>query len=381
MDQSKSVMSRPNARFSEKFYDPKIGLTGANKFFKKLKETDPSIKREEVNQFIKNQELTQVYAKPNIPKKSAFKILGRMGHFQSDLTFYEQYKRQNGGYSIILVMIEVNTKRAYSIALKDKSASTMRKGLEELVEMAKRNGDGVSVIQSDLGKEYQNKEVTDYLESQGIQQVFCPVSTLKENDKRCLAVAERFNRTIKNLLNKWMTVNNSVRWTDALNDILENYNNTYHSSIKMKPSEVTLEKEKELMTDKFMHNQMGKERIRNSDIQVGDKVRLPVKKKLFEKEGKSYSDEIYTVSKVNSKTVLVQGKEDRIPKDSVLKINEAMLERLPSQDAQPFVRQDAQKQAKKEAKVTRLVEQREGLDRSNITQEKRIRKAPERLRF
>jgi hypothetical protein len=42
---------------------------------------------------------------------------------------------------------------------------------------------------------------------------------------------ERFNRTIRDKLNKWMSATNSVEWVSIIDDLMENYNNTYHSSI------------------------------------------------------------------------------------------------------------------------------------------------------
>ena len=53
-----------------------------------------------------------------------------------------------------------------------------------------------------------------------------------------MAVVERFNYT-----KKYMTKNDTVRYVDVLDDIISNYNNTVHSSIKHTPAEVFSEKE------------------------------------------------------------------------------------------------------------------------------------------
>ena len=53
-------------------------------------------------------------------------------------------------------------------------------------------------------------------------------------------VAERFIKTLKNKIYKYMTtisISKSV-YIDKLDDIVDKYNNIYHSTIKMKPVNV-----------------------------------------------------------------------------------------------------------------------------------------------
>ena len=52
-------------------------------------------------------------------------------------------------------------------------------------------------------------------------------------------VVERFIRTLKNKIFKHMTAISKNIYFDALNDIVNKYNNTVHRKIKMKPIEVT----------------------------------------------------------------------------------------------------------------------------------------------
>ena len=48
-------------------------------------------------------------------------------------------------------------------------------------------------------------------------------------------VAKRFIRTLKNKIYHYMTSISKNVYIDKLNDIVNKYNNTYHSTIKMKP--------------------------------------------------------------------------------------------------------------------------------------------------
>ena len=51
-------------------------------------------------------------------------------------------------------------------------------------------------------------------------------------------VAERFIRTLKSKIYKYMTSISKNVYIDKLNAIVNKYNNTYHTTIKMKPIDV-----------------------------------------------------------------------------------------------------------------------------------------------
>ena len=50
--------------------------------------------------------------------------------------------------------------------------------------------------------------------------------------------AERFIRTLKNKIYKYMTSISKNVYIDKLDDTVDKYNNTYHRSIKMKPADI-----------------------------------------------------------------------------------------------------------------------------------------------
>ena len=48
---------------------------------------------------------------------------------------------------------------------------------------------------------------------------------------------ETFNRTIEDRMYKYFAANKRKRWIDVLQDLVHNYNTSYHSTIKMTPEE------------------------------------------------------------------------------------------------------------------------------------------------
>ena len=52
-------------------------------------------------------------------------------------------------------------------------------------------------------------------------------------------VIERFNRTLKHMMWNFFTANNTRFYLDALDQMVKNYNDKVHSTIKMTPKEAS----------------------------------------------------------------------------------------------------------------------------------------------
>ena len=57
------------------------------------------------------------------------------------------------------------------------------------------------------------------------------------NNEGKSVIAERFIRTLKNKIYKYMTAISKNVYINTLDDIVKEYNNTYHTAIKMKPAD------------------------------------------------------------------------------------------------------------------------------------------------
>ena len=103
-------------------------------------------------------------------------------------------------------------------------------------------------------------------------------------------VAERFIRTLKNKMYKYMTVISKNVYIDKLDDIVNEYNNTYHRTIKMKPVDV---KDNTYIDFKKEVND------KDPKFKVGDHVRISEYKNIFAKRyTPNWSEEVFLVSKI-----------------------------------------------------------------------------------
>ena len=109
------------------------------------------------------------------------------------------------------------------------------------------------------------------------------------NNEEKSVIAERFIRTLKNKIYKYMTSISKNVFIDKLYDIVKNYNNTYHASIKMKPVDV---KDNTYIDFKKEVND------KDPKFKIGDHVRIPKYKNISAKGYiPNWSEEIFIIKK------------------------------------------------------------------------------------
>ena len=120
-----------------------------------------------------------------------------------------------------------------------------------------------------------------------------------ENEEKS-SVVERWDRTMKNITWKYFTANNAQKYIDVLPSMVEKYNNTYHRSIKL-----TLSDASNPASYQHVHNALyatvNARKATQPKFHVGDEVRIPRKKRTFEKGFTlSWTEEVFTISSVNA---------------------------------------------------------------------------------
>ena len=208
----------------------------------------------------------------------------------SDLIDYNHSKmpHANGGFRYIMVFIDCFSKMAWVEPLKRKdglsSLTAFESAFDKMAEIPQ------SLI-TDRGLEYYDSRVQSFLKRYGVRHY-----NLKGPHKAC--IAERFIKTLKSRLEKYFWANQTKRWIDVIQDFVDNYNKTYHRSIRMAPEDVDENNRQKVFKHLFPNTKL-KTKPR---LNVGDRVRLLKEKSLFDKGYKrSWSLEIYRIKKCYSR--------------------------------------------------------------------------------
>jgi hypothetical protein len=214
--------------------------------------------------------------------------------WQGDLAEVGNLARENDDVRYLLVLIDVVSKYIWVEPLKTKTGEEVFSGFRKIFESTGRMP---LKLQTDQGKEFLYRGLQSYLKGKSIT-----FFTLKSDKKA--AVAERVIRTLKDKMYRYMHEKNTARYIDALDDLVASYNDTYHKSIKMAPSEVTEENEGQVLENLYGEIWKKDKKKKKPKFKVGDFVRTTDLKSTFEKGYVgNWTHEIFIIDAVKESAV------------------------------------------------------------------------------
>ena len=204
--------------------------------------------------------------------------------WSADLADMQLLSKFNKGIKYFLCVIDLFSKYAFVVPLKDKKGISIVNAIQSILNKSKRKPNKIWV---DKGSEFYNASFKKWLQDNDIVMY-------STNNEGKSVVAERFIRTLKSKIYKYMTSVSENVYIDKLNAIVNKYNNTYHTTIKMKPIDVK---------DNTYINTNKEINYKDPKFKVGDYVRISKYKNIFAKGYMpNWSEEVFVVNKIK-KTV------------------------------------------------------------------------------
>ena len=230
-------------------------------------------------------------------KRSRVIVFGIDEQFQANLADVQNLSRYNKGYKYLLMCIDIFSKYAWVVPLKTKQGQELVKIFQTILASGRKP----SKLKTDQGTEFLNRVLQKFLRENNIE-FFTVKSGLKAS------VVERSNRNFKNKMFKYFTAKNTLTYIDVLPQLIKSYNNTYHRSIKMKPTQVTKANEAKVWDTLYGSDVQKRVRFK---FQVGDRVRISKVKRMFEKYYlPNYTEEMFTIYKRFARQVPVYKLKD-----------------------------------------------------------------------
>ena len=168
----------------------------------------------------------------------------------------------NKGFKVLLCVIDIFSKYAEVVPLNDKEG--VSNGFRKILDDSDRKPKKVWV---DKGSKFYNNSFKKWLKDNDIE-------IYSIHKERKSVVAERFIRTLKTKIYKYVTWVSKNMFIHKLDDIVGEYNNTYHKTVKMKPTDVKVNTYIDF-----------KKEVNDKDLKfkVGDYVRISKYKNIFAK--------------------------------------------------------------------------------------------------
>ena len=176
------------------------------------------------------------------------------------------------------------------LPLKNKSSQSIVDEFSMIITKSKRKP---NIIETDRGKEFYNNIFKNYLKQNNIHHYS------RFTDKGP-SIAERFNKTIRNLLKKPVFEKGNANWVDELPKVIKKYNNTIHHSTKMTPIDASKRKNE----NEVFKNLQDKRKKQKPKYKLGDLVRTADKRNIFSKgDSTNWSNKLYTITEIIDDTI------------------------------------------------------------------------------
>ena len=266
------------SKLQQRYHDPKrVGSYGGVAALRRV------VPEQDVERWLSEQDTYTLHK----PVRRRFKrrcvvVGGPNQQWQADLVDMSRLKKVNDGTTFILTVIDVFSKLAWCVPLKNKSATSL---VAAFYTVAKQTGHRThcKLIRA---PNFLNRSLQKLLKEHGVHHF-----ATRTTKKRRRALSRGFNRTLKTRMWRYFTKTQSVRYVDVLQAFMRSYNGTYHRSIGMAPSEVTSTNQETAWQRLYGHESVGTPKFR-----VGNRVRISKAKRHFEKGYMAnWTEELFTI--------------------------------------------------------------------------------------
>ena len=297
-----------DAYLTKRFYDPKRpgSFTSTAKLHSVIKkEGRYNISLRRINEWSKGQDIVTLHKNTRQRQPVYRRIIapGINHMWDCDLLVLvgDRFKQANNGFGYILVTVDVFSRYCRAEAVKSKGAKDMVAAFTKIFE---RTTELPKFTRQDRGVEFTAKPVANLLKEKGIQMIY-PNTETKAN------YAEVLIKTLKKKLFQFFQHNNSYTYVEALQDIVNSYNATVHSSIGTSPEQVTSDNEQDIwdfqyisqnsrdltrLFKKAVSSVRSKRRLRYK-YAIGDQVRVSYhrKKNFTRSYDEQFTGEVFTI--------------------------------------------------------------------------------------
>ena len=218
-------------------------------------------------------------------------VAGIDDQFDADLASLVYYADDNDGYKYLLVVIDIFSRYAWVQPLKDKTAPQIVNAFNTILS----SGRIPKRLRTDAAKDFTSEKFQLFVEGKHI------VHFVTHNEKQANYV-ERFIKTLKSRLSRYMIEKNTRRYIDVLQKIVTSYNHTWHSGIRSEPVNVTKQNEKQLWWQMYWPKEpyikkKKKQKIKFA-LNIDDRVRSTYTRSPFHRAYDSkWTGEIFKVSR------------------------------------------------------------------------------------
>ena len=202
-------------------------------------------------------------------------------------------QKYNPNIKFLLIVIDTFSRYLWVEPIKDKKAKTVVDAFRRVLQKGRKP----EWVRADHGSEFNNRWLKDFLKSKGTG-IFFTFNETKAN------YAERVIRTLKTVMFRYFTHNQTYKYEDKLQDFVYDYNNRPHRSLNERsPSEISKSNEDIVWKEQYMDTltpstarKTKRKSTKRFNFKIGDLVRLSHLRKIFDRDyQEKWTEELFKI--------------------------------------------------------------------------------------
>ena len=326
------------------------------KLLQLAKQTRPEIKAKDVNDFLDALMSYQLLKETKNRKSHLGHIVAfRVNEiWQIDIYDLSRYDKSNKGFNYMFAVVDVFSRFAYIVPLKNKDIDSTTKALEEILSYNKSSPD---LVMSDNDSSFLGDKFQKLLVKYNIHHDANAIG-----DHNALGIVDNFAKRIKRILTAQFLHTQNKNWIDNIQKIIRTYNISPHRSLDGLSPTDAMSEDKDITQFLFLINLYKSQvNLTTSDLSEGDKVRIRISGDFKKGTDPRYSNTVHTVKHIHGKTIIL---------DDDKKVIRANLLKVPA-DTVSIDKPNIIEVAKKQKKVSRMLKANEHTDKLKVAQLRR----------
>ncbi len=277
--------------------------------WREAKKINANITLKLVKEWLQKQKVYTLYrsVRTRFPRRKVI-TPGVQYQYQADLVYFQPLYKENNNVKYLLTVIDCFSRFALAIPVKNKEGKEVALALKK----AFQSMGFPKKLQTDLGTEFYNPFVKKLLNDLKIDH-FSTDQDVKAQ------IVERFNRTLREKIQKYLISKNSLRYIDALPNILKSYNSRVHSALKTYSPD-SVNKTNQHIVHQLQYGEYLSKKGKKHKLVVNDAVRISVVRHTFKKtHHQNFTTEIFYIHKLlftNPPTYKLRDKNNEVLKGS-----------------------------------------------------------------
>ena len=250
-----------------------------------------ALSTQEIRNFLAKSRAYTVHYQFKPTAHNPYYIRRRRQMIQIDLIETIKVSEENKGFNYILVAIDCFSRKVWARLLKKKTAEEVLLNLKSILDETGK----VESICSDRGSEFVNNKMKKFLSERKIKIIHPYTSTHAH-------FVERVQRTLQDMIWKYITSKQSWTFHDKLQDFVKTYNSRKHRITQLTPDEGD-KKENNLHIQEMQEDYRAKIKpTKKIKFKVGDRVRIAISQGKFSRGyDRKSKEQIYKIVEVSSK--------------------------------------------------------------------------------